>query len=545
VTTLSLSPRRRYLVRFHPKRVPHSFTDVLIIGGGIAGLRAALEIDPGLQAVVVTKDVLAQSNSAYAQGGIAGVLDPLDDFAQHAADTIAAGKGLCHDDVVRRVVEEAPERIRELVGYGAQFDTLDGELALTQEGGHSHRRVVHALGDATGREVMRAIHERVRGRTSVQIWESTFTIDLLTHEGVCRGALVWNPGHGKTLVWAKQTILATGGAGRLYRETTNPEIATADGHALGFRAGAEVRDMEFVQFHPTVLYIAGGSRHLISEAVRGEGAHLVNSRGERFMPQYDPAGELAPRDVVSRAITDQLAKTQHPCVYLDLSHLDPQLVRQRFPHIGRVCAEFGIDITHDRVPVRPGAHYMVGGLTIDEQSRTTLAGLWAAGEVTSSGLHGANRLGSNSLLEGLVFGRQAGGGASAAAADAPDDFAVPPVSSDGSPSDGFPPPAGDDLELNVTDLRNSLTSLMWRHAGIVRDAAGLQQAAEQVDFWDNYVADREFTEPAGWELQNMLLVSRLIIAAATARTETRGVHCRSDFPETDPRQAEQISMAAG
>ncbi|HUG90676.1 MAG TPA: L-aspartate oxidase [Planctomycetaceae bacterium] len=540
MSTLQLTPRRRYLVRFHPKRVPHSFTDVLIIGGGIAGLRAALEVDPELQVVVVTKDVLGQSNSAYAQGGIAGVLDPLDDFARHAADTIAAGKGLCHEDVVRTVVHEAPERIRELVRYGAQFDTLDGELALTQEGGHSHRRVVHALGDATGLEVMRAIHERVRRQPNVQIWESTFTIDLLTHGGTCRGALVWNPRHGKTLVWARQTILATGGAGRLYRETTNPEIATADGHALGFRAGAEVRDMEFVQFHPTVLYIAGGSRHLISEAVRGEGAHLVNSRGERFMSAYDPAGELAPRDVVSRAITDELAKSQHPCVYLDLSHLDPNVVRQRFPHIGQVCAEFGIDITRDRIPVRPGAHYMVGGLTVDRQARTTLRGLWAAGEVTSSGLHGANRLGSNSLLEGLVFGRLAGGGASQAASGVPEDFAIPPLSSDGSA-----PPTADDRELNLTDLRNSLMSLMWRNVGIARDAERLRQAAEQVDFWDNYVATREFVEPRGWELQNMLLVARLIIAAATARRETRGVHCRSDFPETDPQQARQISIARG
>ena len=250
---LQLPLKRRYLVRFDPKRVPHVFADVLIIGGGIAGIRAALAVDPRLTTVVVTKDSLSQSNSAYAQGGIAGVLDPLDDVANHASDTMSAGKGLCDQNVVNMVVSEAPERIRELAAFGAQFDLKNGEIALTQEGGHSHRRIVHALGDATGKEVMRAMIARVRSAEHVQVWEQTATLDLLTHDGSCRGAIVWNAQHGKTLVWAKQTILCTGGAGRLYRETTNPDIATADGHALGFRAGAELRDMEFMQFHPTVL----------------------------------------------------------------------------------------------------------------------------------------------------------------------------------------------------------------------------------------------------------------------------------------------------
>ncbi|MEX0703678.1 MAG: L-aspartate oxidase [Planctomycetales bacterium] len=533
---LSTDLRRRYLVRFDPKRVPHVFTDVLIVGGGIAGVRAALAVDEGLETVVVTKDLLDQSNSAYAQGGIAGAFDPLDDFAQHAADTIAAGKGLCDERIVEMVVREAPERILELVRFGAHFDTEDGEIALTQEGGHSHRRVVHALGDATGKEIMRALIARIRRRASVQIWEETFTIDLLTHQGRCRGAVVWNPRHGKTLVWAKQTVLCTGGAGRLYRETTNPEIATGDGHALAFRAGAEVRDMEFMQFHPTVLYIAGSSRHLISEAVRGEGAYLRDVRGARFMPEYDPAGELAPRDVVSRAITDRMAKTQHPCVYLDLTHLDPAIVAERFPHIRQVCAEFGLDITRDQVPVRPGAHYMIGGLTIDADGRTTLPGLWAAGEASSSGLHGANRLGSNSLLEGLVFGLRAGTGAAREAHARPDDFAAPPLAAE------WPVSSRADDDLNLADLRNSLTSLMWRQVGIRRDAAGLAEAARQVDFWDRYVSDREFARPEGWELQNMLLLARLMILAAEARTESRGVHFRSDFPETDPAQARHFPI---
>ncbi len=552
VPPLNLPLKRRYLVRFDPKRVPHVFADVLVIGGGIAGIRAALAVDPRLTTVVITKDALAQSNSAYAQGGIAGVLDPLDDVANHASDTMAAGKGLCDQAVVSMVVNEAPERIRELATFGAQFDLKNGEIALTQEGGHSHRRVAHALGDATGKEVMRAMIACIRSAEHVQVWEQTATIDLLTHEGVCRGAIVWNAAHGKTLVWAKQTILCTGGAGRLYRETTNPDIATADGHALGFRAGAELRDMEFMQFHPTVLYIAGSSRHLISEAVRGEGAYLRDCFGHRFMGDYHAALELAPRDEVSLAITRQMEKTKHSCVYLDLTHLEKSLIRERFPHIGRVCAEFGLDITADQIPVRPGAHYMIGGLTVDLEGRTSLPGLWAAGEVTSSGLHGANRLASNSLLEGLVYGLRCGRGASELAHAQPDSFAAFPLKSDWSKersldnevarsrvSEGL-----EDHDLNLTDLTNSLQSLMGRHVGITRNAAGLRDALAQIDFWDRYVSTREFTQLKGWELQNLLLVARLMATAASHRTESRGVHFRDDFPQTDPHQAAHIALAA-
>ncbi len=542
VKHMEFSPRRRYLVRFQPKRVPHTFADVLIIGGGIAGIRAAIEVDPRLSVIVVTKDVLEQSNSAYAQGGIAGVLDPLDDIANHAADTIAAGKGLCDQTIVDTVVGEAPDRIRELVDIGANFDLTDGEIALTQEGGHSHRRVAHALGDATGKEIMRAMRERIRQRDSAQIWEKTFTIDLLMHEGRCRGAVVWNPKHGKTMIWAKETILATGGAGRLYRESTNPEIATADGHAIAFRAGAVLRDMEFMQFHPTVLYIPGSSRHLITEAVRGEGAYLRDCHGQRFMDEYDDAGELAPRDVVSRAITDRMLKTSHPCVYLDLSHLDHSIVTDRFPHIGKVCAEFGLDLARDQIPVRPGAHYMIGGAVVDQDARSTIPGLWAAGEVTSSGLHGANRLGSNSLLEGLVFGLRAGRGAAHSAADQPDDFRALPLVSDWDDDERVE--HGHDEDLNLVDVRNSLNSLMSRSVGIQRDNNGLEKGLAQVDFWDRYVSVREFSEPQGWELQNLLLASRLVILAAINRKESRGVHFRSDYPNSDSELAQHITLSA-
>lgn len=529
---------RRYLVPFEAKGIPHLFTDVLIIGGGIAGTRAALEIDPSLKTIVISKDRLSHSNSAWAQGGIAGVLDPLDEFANHVADTIAAGKGMCDPAVVEEVIRDAPERIRELVSYGAEFDKHEGEIALTLEGGHSHPRVAHALGDATGREVMRAIHEAAYGAENVDIWQQTFTIDLLTMDGVCRGALVWNANHGRTFVWAKQTILCTGGAGALYRETTNPSIATADGHALAFRAGCELRDMEFMQFHPTVLYIAGSSRHLITEAVRGEGAHLVDSNGYRFMADYNEAMELAPRDVVSQAITQQMTKTAHPCVYLDLTPIGEAKIRSRFPGIGKVCLEFGLDITKDRVPVRPGAHYMIGGVTSDTQGLTSLPGLWAAGEVTSTGMHGANRLASNSLLEGVVFGKRCGRNASISAISQPDCFTAPDLKS----AAGLP--HGNDDSLDLADIRNSLRSLMWRYVGISRCESELQAASQQLDFWANYVCRRDLSGPEGWELQNMMLVSRIMTAAAVARRESRGVHLRSDYPKMEESAAHHFTIVA-
>src|SRR5438876_119596 len=448
----------RYLVQFGPKATAHRFTDVLVIGAGLAGLRAALAVPAGVDVLVVTKDRIDESNSAYAQGGIAGVLAPEDRFENHVEDTLTAGAGLCNRDVVEFVVREAPRQIHDLVGWGTQFDLEGGQLALTREGGHSHARIVHALGDATGHEVMRAIIARARQAANVTLWDDTFTIDLLTHEGRCAGAVLARANGERVLVWAKQTVLASGGAGIVYRETTNPPVATGDGMAAAWRAGAELRDMEFMQFHPTVLYVAGSARFLITEAIRGEGAYLRDKDGRRFMPDVDPRAERATRDIVSRAIFATMERTQHPNVYLDLSHLDPQHVRARFPGIGKVCQSFGLDITKELIPVRPGAHYMVGGVTVDMQGRTTLPGLWAAGEVTSSGLHGANRLASNSLLEGLVFGAACGRGAAAAAERTPDAFAALPLRS--------PPAAGPQEALDVADVTNALRSLMVRRMGI-------------------------------------------------------------------------------
>jgi L-aspartate oxidase len=526
----------RYLVSFGPKRVPHCFTDVLILGGGLAGLRAALAVDRRLSVTVITKDDLQVSSSQWAQGGIAGVVDPEDRFDNHVADTLAAGGGLCHEGVVEAVVREAPGRIGELIAWGTRFDERDGALALGREGGHSHHRIVHALGDATGREVMRAVIEQARKLDNLAVWPETFTIDLVTHEGACRGALVWNPRHGKTLV------LATGGAGQLYRESTNPPGASGDGMAIAWRAGADLRDMEFMQFHPTVLYIAGGSRSLITEAVRGAGAWLVDRDGRRFMPEFDPRAELAPRDVVSRAITVVMHRTQHANVYLDLSHLDAATVRERFPGMAATCAAFGLDLARDRIPVRPGAHYMIGGVRVDDVGRTGVPGLFAAGEVSSSGLHGANRLASNSLLEGLVYGARAGETAAAevlAEEERGDEFRVPPIA--------VPPraTADDGAALDLDDIRNSLRALMWRHVGVERTGDALEEALATVEGWCRYVLPRQFADPQGWQLQNMLEVARLMIRGAIFRDETRGVHFRADHPATSRGWRSHIAWHRG
>ncbi len=532
-TTYPSSLARRYLVPFDARDLPHHFTDVLVIGGGLAGLRAALGVPDHLRVLVVTKDEVRESNSTYAQGGIAGVLDPEDVFEDHIADTLAAGKGLCDPETVAMVVREAPERIAELIKWGTRFDEHDGHVSLGREGGHSHARIVHAMGDATGREVMRAVIGQARGKPNVRIWQNSFTIDLLTSEGRCRGAIVWDKRRGPSLVWARATVLATGGAGQLYRESTNPSIATADGHALAYRAGAEMRDMEFMQFHPTVLYIAGSSRHLITEALRGEGAYLRDRDGKRFMVDLHPLAELAPRDDVSRAITSTMLRTQHPCVYLDLRHLDADATRARFPGIDALCRGFDLDIARDLIPVRPGAHYYMGGASVDHDGRTTVPSLWAAGEVTSSGLHGANRLASNSLLEGLVYGARVAEDVTRALEDSPSRLEVPEISTDVRSSHREP--------LDLMDIRDSLRALMWRHVGINRDAAGLAEAAEQTDFWCRYVLSQTFDGPAGWTLQNMLIVARLMIASAGEREESRGVHTRKDFPATDPAWARHIA----
>ncbi len=526
----------RYLVAIDPKRMGHYFTDVLIIGGGLAGMRAAQEIDPSLRTMILTKDKVEESNSAYAQGGIASVWDPEDRFDNHIQDTLVAGCDLCDLRTVEMVVREAPERVAELIRWGTRFDQLDGALVLGREGGHSHQRIIHALGDATGKEIMRAMIQHTRSLSNVEICEEAYTIDLLTYDDRCCGAIVSIQQRAPVLIWAKQTILCTGGCGQVFRESTNPRVATGDGHAIAFRAGALMRDMEFMQFHPTVLYIAGSSRTLITEAVRGEGAYLVDANGYRFMEDYDPRLELAPRDVVSKSIVAQMDKTQSACVYLTLAHLDAHYVRQRFPGIAKVCQSFGLDITKDAIPVRPGAHYMIGGALVDDQARTSLPGLWAAGEVTSSGLHGANRLASNSLLEGLVYGALAGRHASEAALQDPTvSLSVLPIQNQMQ--------VADPQEIDLADIRNSVRSLMWRHVGVQRTEQKLEEALQQLNRYSSYVLSHQPGGIDGWELQNMLTVSLMMAQAALARTESRGVHLRTDYPKLDnPNWRKHLSM---
>jgi L-aspartate oxidase len=519
---------RRYLYPFKTHRLPQVLTDVLVIGGGVAGLRAAIAASESMDVLLITKQQLSESNTFYAQGGIATVMQADDSFQSHINDTLTVACGLGDRAAVETMVKEAPARIEELIRWGANFDReIDGSLAFAREGGHSSARIIHALGDATGRELATSLASVVRSRESISLLEHTFVLDLITLEGRCLGTLAWSQQRSFFVVFARKTLLASGGAGALYRETTNPPIATADGHAMAWRAGAMLRDMEMVQFHPTTIYIAGATRSLVSEAVRGEGAKLIDKSGHRFMPDYYPQAELAPRDVVSRCILMQMVKTRTTHVYLDCRHMSEEAFRARFPNIYQVCQKFGINPAKQPIPVHPSAHYMVGGVACDLYGRTSVENLYAIGESSYTGLHGANRLASNSLIEALVFGKRAGEDATATLNGQHRAATTPRVQADVPPSQR--------TELDMQDVLSSLRSLMWRNAGIERVGPRLQEALEIIDFWSHYVLDKVFESPSGWELQNMLQIARLITAAAEVRQETRGVHYRTDFPELDDR----------
>lgn len=524
---------RRYLIPFRSQLLPAIFTDTLVIGSGVAGLRAALAAAEHGEVIVSAKDALDMSNTAWAQGGIAATLAADDSADAHAADTLEAGAGLCENETVRTLVEEGPREIERLVEIGMRFDREpSGALSLTREGGHGRRRIVHTDGDATGRELSRALVAACRQDARIRLFEKCVVLDLVTAGTAPRGedrvlgAITHHPKYGLQLIWARSTILATGGMGQIWRETTNSRIATGDGVAMAWRAGAVVADLEFEQFHPTALYVAGAARSLISEAVRGEGAFLVDRSGRRFMEGRHPLAELAPRDIVSRGIVEHLATTQDPNVFIDARRLGTEGFRKRFPGLFKLLAGYGIDPGTTPVPVMPAAHYTIGGVWTDLDGRTNVPGLFACGEVSCNGLHGANRLASNSLLEGLVFGRRAGVAAATADGGVRGDIRVV--------SDIRPSEKG---ELDLVDVRSSLRSAMWRNVGVVRSGNRLADALDMIHFWCRYSLDKIFDDPAGWEIQNMLVCAALVAAAAHEREESRGTHTRSDFPATSPSGA--------
>ncbi|MBL7106679.1 MAG: L-aspartate oxidase [Phycisphaerae bacterium] len=513
---------RRYLVDIDSNSTPQLFTDCLVIGGGIAGLRAAIEAAQKCSVILLCKDSLENSNTWKAQGGIASVLTGEDNFESHIEDTLNAGCGINDLNIVDMVIRQGPELIKQLLDWGTEFDIENNHIATTFEGGHRYSRVAHAHGDETGKIIAQTLIEKVKQNNNIKIIENFYTIDLLTNsDNKCVGVVGQNS-RSRQIIWAPNTILATGGAGRLYRETTNPEVATGDGIAMAWRAGAVLTDLEFMQFHPTTLYVAGASRALITEALRGEGAVLVDCKGKAFMPDYHPDAELAPRDIVSRAILSQMLKTKSTHVFLDVRKFEKEHFAKRFPTISELCRSFDIDTTKDLIPVRPSAHYMVGGVETDTNAATSVTSLYACGEIAATGLHGANRLGSNSLLEGLVFGKIAGNNAAEDIKKITSYTKRTNIEYHITPSDR--------TRLDTEDVTNSLRALMWRNVGITRSKKPLTEAQEIITFWHRYVMDKVFDSRTGWQCQNMLTDALLMAQAAEKRRESRGVHFRSDYP---------------
>lgn len=501
---------------------------VIIIGSGIAGLYTALLLSKQYRVILITKNRLSESNTNYAQGGIAAAIGMNDSPEYHYQDTMMAGAGLCDPEAVLTLVYDGISRVKDLIALGTPFDRTQAEISLTKEAAHSRRRILHANGDATGNAVSDTLIDNIR-KTPVQIYEDTFALALVRQKERCNGVVVIHQGRLQFLA-ASVVILCTGGLGQIYGKTTNPSVATGDGMALAYNAGAGLRDMEFIQFHPTALCLPPAPPFLISETVRGEGAILLNNQGERFMPQYHTLGELAPRDIVARAIFAEIQKENGSHVFLDLSKIQPTVIKARFPHIYETCLHYGLDITAEPIPVAPAAHYMMGGVITDLWGQTNIPGLYAAGEVASTGIHGANRLASNSLLEGLVFGGRIVDYLQHREINEPGNLA-------GDISIHYPAlyTTGPDLEEHYQFLHH-LTDVSL---GITRDESGLVKALSALDSLPEPDDDFQLN-PAYFELQNMYLLAHLMFQAALTRKESRGGHFRSDYPSPNTEWRKHI-----
>lgn len=516
----------RYLIDFDTDKIRKEYYDIIIIGSGIAGVYTALELPEKYNIVIITKETIDISNSVLAQGGIAVSLDKEDSPELHFKDTIYAGAGLCDENSVWVLVNEAAKNIEALCKYGVNFDKKENkdELSLTREGAHSKNRIIHA-GDTTGKEVCDKLISIVKARKNVKIKERTFAIDILTDNDVCKGVLSYDEDCDQYIYYVSSVVInAAGGFGQLYLNTTNPEVATGDGVSLAYRAGAELMDMEFVQFHPTVLFHPENKSFLISEAVRGEGAILRNVFGERFMPKYHELNELAPRDIVSRAIFSEMKKTESDHVYLDITFKDKNYLESRFPNIYKKCLNYGIDISKDYIPVAPAEHYCMGGVKTDVFGRTNIKGFFACGEVACSGIHGANRLASNSLLEGLVFGRKIGEEVSKILAEN--------ISLDTSFHLSYKKNRIK-KQIDKKRIKTDIQNLMTKYVGIIRNREGMIIAKNKIDQYYSVICDMYNTSIEDFEIQNMVLLARIVIEAALEREESRGAHYRTDFQSTD------------
>jgi L-aspartate oxidase len=502
-----------------------SEADFVVIGAGVAGLRAAIELASAGRVLVLAKKEVTDSNTQFAQGGIAAALSDEDEVSLHLQDTLIAGDGLSLPEAVKTLVEEGPQRIEELIAWGTQFDRSGTKLVFGREGAHSRSRILHAQGDSTGREILRALYAKAQTLKNISVREHEFSTGLECESSGVTGIALINEKGQPQQVACSAVLLATGGMGQLYRNTTNPEVATGDGVAMAFRAGAEVSDMEFIQFHPTALYLKKAPRFLLSEALRGEGGYLRNIEMDRFMAKYHPLAELAPRDVVARAIMHEMevSHAKDPYVYLDLTHLKASQVQKHFPRIYSTCLQYNIDITEDLIPVRPAAHYAMGGVRTDLNGKTNLGGLYAAGEAAATGVHGANRLASNSLLEGLVYGARAGKAMCEESKESRGSAGTPKAASQNGP-----------VDAGMEEVIGQIQDIMWKDAGIVRTRIGMQEALTKLQALAPRVANPRTRR--AWEAANLHLAGTLVLRAALAREESRGAHYRMDYPTHDDKK---------